>query len=371
MKSIISHQIYGKIWENMKRIEKGIYERGPCSFQVKMMVDGFSLSGTFDTLVEARAFRDLKRADVALDPDAKRVLESRVKRSEIKALTLSKALDNYEMEVTPSKKGADVEKGYIRKIKRHSIAKKSIYRITPEDLIGFLADLKRETKGKMNGQPLTGESKRKYASLISDLYEIARKRWRLAVANPVKDIELPLPCKSRKRRLEGDEESRLIEALKTSRNKLMLPLVQLAVETAMRQGELLKMSWEDLRLDENHGTAQLRDTKNGEDRVVPLSSRAVAVLAGLPRPIKGGKIFPMTKNSVRTAWDYACKRAKINDLRFHDLRHEATSRLFELGLDRIEAASVTGHKTLQMLKDYTHLRASKLAQKLNERQSTS
>lgn len=350
----------------MKRIEKGIYERGPCSFQVKMMIDGFNLSGTFDTLVEARAFRDLKRADVALDPDAKRVLESRVKRSEIKSMTLSKALDIYELEVTPSKKGAEVEKCYIRKIKRNLIAKKSIYRITPEDLIAFLGDLKHETKGAKNGQPLTGESKRKYASLISNLFEIARKRWRLAVANPVKDIELPPPCKSRKRRLEGDEGARLVEALKESRNNHMLPLVQLAVETAMRQGELLKMLWEDLRLEENHGTALLRNTKNGEDRVVPLSSRAITILSAMPRPIEGGQIFPMTKNSVRTSWNYACERAKIQNLRFHDLRHEATSRLFELGLDRIEAASVTGHKTLQMLKDYTHLRAENLAKKMNE-----
>jgi len=136
----------------------------------------------------------------------------------------------------------------------------------------------------------------------------------------------------------------------------------------MRQGELLKLQWEDLRLAKDHGTAQLLDTKNGEDRIVPLSRKAVAILSELPRPIEGGVIFKMTKNSVRTAWDFACKRAKIDDLRFHDLRHEATSRLFELGLDKIEAASITGHKTLQMLKDYTHLRAEKLAKKLNQAQ---
>ncbi len=350
----------------MKRVDKGIYERGPASFQVKISIGGFPVSGTFDTLAEARAFRDSKRAAVALDPDAKRVLESRVKKSEVRAMSLSKALERYENEVTPTKKGAEVEKSYIRKINRHAIAKKSIYLITPEDVISFLHDLKRDSDGPMKGLALTGETKRKYASLISSLFEISRKRWRLAVTNPVRDIELPPPCKSRKRRLEGDEEKRLIEALRTSRNQLMLPLVQLAIETAMRQGELLKLKWEDLRLSKDHGTAQLRDTKNGDDRIVPLSSKAVAILSTLPYPINGGQVFRMTKNSVRTAWDYACKRAQIKDLRFHDLRHEATSRLFELGLDKIEAASITGHKTLQMLKDYTHLRAEKLARKLNQ-----
>lgn len=350
----------------MKRVDKGIYERGPASFQVKMLVSGFPVSGTFDTLAEARAFRDSKRAAIALDPDARRVYESRVKKAEVRAMSLSKALQKYEKEVTPTKKGADVEKSYIRKINRYSIAKKSIYLITPEDIIAFLYGLKRDGNGPTKGQPLTGESKRKYASLISNLYEVARKRWRLAVSNPVRDIELPPPCKSRKRRLEADEEERLTNALRQSRNASMLPLVQLAIETAMRQGELLKLKWEDLRLANDHGTAQLRDTKNGEDRIVPLSSKAVAIINALPRPIEGGLLFKMTKNSVRTAWDYACKRAKIEDLRFHDLRHEATSRLFELGLDKIEAASVTGHKTLQMLKDYTHLRAEKLAKKLNQ-----
>lgn len=354
----------------MKRVDKGIYERGPASYQVKMMVSGYTVTATFDTLAEARAFRDSKRASVALDPDAKRVLESRVARAEVKSMTLSKALAKYEKEVTPTKKGAAVEQSYIRKINRHQIAKKSIYQLTPDDVIAFLGDLKRDGTGKLAGQALTGETKRKYASLISNLFEIARKRWRWAVKNPVKDIELPAPCKSRKRRLEGDEYTRLLEAAAKCRNPAMTIIVQLAIETAMRQGELLKMRWEDIEFADDHGTVYLHDTKNGDDRIVPLSAHAVTILRALPHPINGGLVFgKMTKNSIRTAWLWICKRALIDGLRFHDLRHEAISRLFELGLDRIEAASVTGHKTLQMLKDYTHLRASKLAQKINERKS--
>jgi integrase len=85
----------------------------------------------------------------------------------------------------------------------------------------------------------------------------------------------------------------------------------------------------------------------------------------MPRPLKGGPIFAIKVSELRSAWDKACERANIEGLRFHDLRHEATSRLFELGLDRIEAASVTGHKTIQMLNDYTHLRAEGLARKRN------
>ncbi|WP_374600759.1 tyrosine-type recombinase/integrase [Niveibacterium sp.] len=348
-----------------RRIEKGIYQRGPCSFQVKMLFQGHALNGTFDTLAEARAFRDSKRASLALDPDAARVLKSRVRRNEIRTFTLEAALERYAVEVTPAKKGAAVELGYIAKIKRHKLATKSLFQIGPDDIADFLKGLVRDKEGPLKGAALTDESKRKYASLLSCVYEVARKRWRLAVGNPVRDIELPRPCKPRTRRLDGDEEQRLITALRECRNTLMAPLAQLAIVTAMRQGELLKLDWVDVRLADDHGTALLHDTKNGEDRVVPLSAQAVAILRALPRPKRGGLVFPMTKNSVRTSWDFACRRAGIDGLRFHDLRHEATSRLFELGLDRVEAAAVTGHKTLQMLKNYTHLRAEMLAKKLN------
>ncbi len=353
----------------MKRVDKGIYERGPDSYQVKLTINGCSVSGTFSTLAEARAYRDSKRAAVALDPDAKRVLASRVKKADVKALTLAKALERYEKEITPRKKGAEVEKGFIRKINRHKIAKQSIYQITGEDVNSFLNSLQRDGTGPQAGKALTGETKRKYASLISSLYEVARRQWRIAVPNPVRDIFLPPPCKSRKRRLEDGEETRLIDALKASRNPAMRPLVQLAIETAMRQGELLKMRWEDIELANDHGTISLYDTKNGKDRVVPLSAKAVALIRDIPRPEDGGRVFSFTKNAIRTAWDFACKRAEITGLRFHDLRHEAVSRLFELGLEQIEAASISGHISPQSLKGYTHISSAKLAQKMNRLQA--
>lgn len=353
----------------MKRVDKGIYERGPDSYQVKLTINGCSVSGTFSTLAEARAYRDSKRAAVALDPDAKRVLASRVKKADVKALTLAKALERYEKEITPRKKGAEVEKGFIRKINRHKIAKQSIYQITGEDVNSFLNSLQRDGTGPQAGKALTGETKRKYASLISSLYEVARRQWRIAVPNPVRDIFLPPPCKSRKRRLEDGEETRLIDALKASRNPAMRPLVQLAIETAMRQGELLKMRWEDIELANDHGRISLYDTKNGKDRVVPLSAKAVALIRELQRPSDGGRVFPFTKDAIRTAWDFACKRAEITGLRFHDLRHEAVSRLFELGLEQIEAASISGHISPQSLKGYTHISSAKLAQKMNRLQA--
>lgn len=353
--------------ETCQRVDKGIYKRGEYSYQVKMMVGGHSIAETFDTLEEARTWRDSKRLAKSLDPDFKKVLESRVKKSEVRKMTLDAALDKYRKEVTPSKKGSNEEEYRIKKLRRTDLAKKSFYQITPEDVLTLLGCLRRDPSGPRQGEPLSSESKRKYASLISHVYEVARKRWRMAVTNPVADIELPPPGKSRTRRLEaGEEESLLRELGKSRQAAIVVPLVRLAIETAMRQGELLALEWADVKITGSHGTAVLRDTKNGEQRIVPLSDHACQLLNEMPRPIKGGLVFPIGKNSLRTIWDLACQRAGINDLRFHDLRHEATSRLFELGLDRIEAASITGHKTLQMLKNYTHLRAERLAQKINK-----
>jgi integrase len=99
---------------------------------------------------------------------------------------------------------------------------------------------------------------------------------------------------------------------------------------------------------------------------VPLSIRAVEILKGVQSP-REGRVFPIGADAVTRAFDRACRKAGIEDLRFHDQRHEATSRLFEKGLNVMEVASVTGHKTLQMLKRYTHLRPEDIARKCTGR----
>ena len=121
------------------------------------------------------------------------------------------------------------------------------------------------------------------------------------------------------------------------------------------------MQWSDIDLKKR--TAHLPKTKNGEARTVPLSSRAVATLEALPRNLDG-RVFGVTYEGIHQSYVRACRRAGITGLTFHDLRHEATSRLFEKGLNPMQVAAITGHKTLQMLKRYTHLRAEDLAKLL-------
>ncbi|MEO5337337.1 MAG: site-specific integrase [Magnetospirillum sp. WYHS-4] len=162
-------------------------------------------------------------------------------------------------------------------------------------------------------------------------------------------------------RLKKGEQDRLLEACRASRSTWLAPIVVLAMETGMRLGEIVGLQWENV--DFGSRVAALPMTKNGTRREVPLSSRAIVTLRKLPRSIDG-RVFPITDEAVKRAWRAATTRADIEDLRFHDLRHEATSRLFEKGLDTMEVAAVTGHKTLTMLRRYTHLKAADLAKKL-------
>jgi integrase len=130
----------------------------------------------------------------------------------------------------------------------------------------------------------------------------------------------------------------------------------------MRQGELLSLTWADVDLSKR--VAKLRDTKNGEARDVPLSTGAVEVIKALPRQLDASTpLFPLTKDRVIHTFRRACTDAGIDNLHFHDLRHEAVSRICEK-LPMHEAMRVSGHKTPAMLMRYYHPKAEDLARKL-------
>lgn len=353
-------------------VERNITQRcGGYSYRVRMTVSGIRIDETFDTLDEARAFRDRKKADLALDPTAKLVIQSREVKREAARLTLDTLLKKYEEEVTPTKKGKRTELFRIKKLRRFRISKLPVQLVDRTSLQDFIRE------GTKEGW--TSNTIRKYLMLISAVFTTAVKRWGYDFTNPIRSIEVPGNGAARTRRLEGGEYDRLLVSVKRCRNRYLPALFVLAVETAARRGELLKLDWKDVDL--KASTAVLRDTKNGEDRVIPLSSLARQTLKALPRAISG-PIFPLEIHQVRSGFDAARARARrlyveectkagkdpdsnyLTGLRFHDLRREATSRLFEHGFDIMEAASVTGHKTLSMLKRYTHLRAEDLARKL-------
>lgn len=180
--------------------------------------------------------------------------------------------------------------------------------------------------------------------------------------NPVSKIRKPSDGKARDRRLSTAEWKKLEEECRASRNVYLWPAVELSLETAMRQGELLGLKWEDV--DQKRKFLMLHETKNGDARAVPLSPRALAVLKSLPRAISGA-VIPVQRMTLFHVFKAAVARAEISDCTWHDLRHEGISRLAERGdFNVIEIAAVSGHRTLQMLKRYTHLQAENLAKKM-------
>ncbi len=196
---------------------------------------------------------------------------------------------------------------------------------------------------------------------LSAMLNHARKEWCIKISNPVTDIKRPSAGASRTRRLIDDEESKLIDALPA----LYGNILRFTLATAMRRGEVLSLLWSNVDLEA--GVAVLPLTKNGEMRRVPLSKDAIVTLKQQRiSPIQSiaGRVFDVTQIALDKAWRRACKKAGISGLRFHDLRHEAISRFFEIGLNPMEVSSISGHKTLQMLKRYTHLKAEDLVKKL-------
>ena len=265
--------------------------------------------------------------------------------------TLGDILDSYAKKILPSKKSRKTVLSQIRVIKP-LLGNYSLSKLSPA-LLSQFRDQRLESAD--------AQTVRKDLSLLHRVVVTAVKDWgiSLPLGNPVALVRLPSQPNGRDRRLETGEEEKLLKALKDT--PTARTIVELALETAMRRGEIAAMKWEHVNLKAR--TLLIPDTKTGTPRTVPLSTKAIALLSNLPRNIKG-VVFDVAPDSITQAFDRACTRAELEGLRFHDLRHEATSRLFEKGLNPMEVATITGHKDLRMLRRYTHLRAEDLARKL-------
>ena len=329
-----------------------VRRRGPHQWQAQVRKRGYPLqSKTFDT--RAAAERWARGIEAEMDRGLF------VSRTEAETTTLGQLLQRYASEITPAKRGAAPEITRIHALLRHPLAQRFVANIQGLDIARY-----RDERLKS----VCPATVKRDLAILSHLFEVARKEWSIPVRNPVRDVKSPPNARPRERRLglaQGNgagEEARLLAACGEARNPHLLPVVKLALETAMRQGELVSLRWE--HVDLSRRTAHLPDTKNGEARTVPLSSVAVATLRALSRSLSG-PVFPgLTGEAVKRAFRRAVRRAGIEDFHFHDLRHEATSRLFERGLNIMEVAAITGHKDLRMLQRYTHLRAEDLAKKL-------
>lgn len=321
-------------------------KRGDKQWQAKIRKKGYP---TQIQTFEKKALAERWATQVEAQMDRKVFISS----SRAEVTTFQQLADRYIAEIVPSKKSADRIESTIRNICSH-IGDYSAIGLLPEVLAEY-RDLRLKT--------VKNDTVRKDLLRIRRILVVASKEWGIYLphGNPVDMITVPAQSKrGRDRRLENDEEKRLLLEAKEYGGEIA-SIIIIAIETGMRRGEIVALRWENINRTKR--TAKLLDTKNGEDRAIPLSKKVLELLESLPHNING-KVFSMRGDSITRAFERCCKREKITNLRFHDLRHEATSRFFEMGFNIMEVSSITGHKDLAMLKRYTHLRAEDLAERL-------
>lgn len=280
--------------------------------------------------------------------------------------TVSEALKKYLTQVSILKKGYGQEKYRIEQICRSFLGGRIVRQVTSVDIATY-RDNRLDTINSRTKRKLAPSTVRLELSLLSNFFDIARIEWGLCDSNPVANVRKPKNPPGRDRRLTPREERLILRYCHGHVNPDLYSIVVIALETAMRQGEILKLQWEHLNLKTR--IAHLPETKNGTKRDVPLSTRARDALIRLGVKNKG-KILSYSTDGFKSSFRFMLKKLGIENLHFHDLRHEAISRLFELGtLDMMEVAAISGHKSLSMLKRYTHLRAQKLVRKLEGNKS--
>lgn len=376
-----------------------INKRGPHQWRAQIRKTGFPpQSKTFTTKAEAEAWVQMTESEMTRGVW--------VSRGEAESTTLDEALKRYELEITPGKKTANGEKSFIRILRATSLAKRSLASIRSTDVAQL-----RDAWLKDGYAPATVVRR---LALLSHVFSIARKEWGMeSLSNPIEIVRKPQLKDARTRRIaetgpcsetanNGDPQSErstqngeLDRIIAASQSVQLPPIIALAVETAMRRSEIISLRWE--HIDIKRRVAHLPATKNGSARDVPLSTRAVAVLQELkessqrPNPNVPanetvttvlGRVFAIRNDAVTRAFERAVARARriylseaaeanqlpdtrfLANLRFHDLRHEATTRLASI-FPMHELAKITGHKDPRMLMRYYHPRAEDLAKRLS------
>jgi integrase len=276
-----------------------------------------------------------------------------VDRTSANQTTLYDLLDRYSKEVTPTKRGSRAELQVIKQFKNTKLAKLSVSAITPK-LIAELRDFR--LKEVSSGTVL------RELSVLSHVFTVAIREWAIGLnSNPVKLIRKPSQGNPRDRVLNDSERERLIYECAKCHNSWVLPVVIFALETGARRGEILALEWGGVSLDTK--TAKLAVTKTNTPRTIPLSPPCIAMLRDLPRSI-GGKVFPISTEALKQAYERAVIRAGIESFTFHDLRHDALTRLAKKGLNILELRAISGHSSANILQRYVSISSEELAKKI-------
>ncbi len=315
------------------------------SIRAEVSKNGVRQSATFNTITQAREWAALTESTI-IESKSTDIISNK---------TVNDAFVRYAEEISPSKKGARWEIIRLNSLRKYPLASVSLTELTAIDLAGWRDQRLREVSAASVNREL---------NIISSVFTVARTEWRWISNNPVSDIRRPPNPKSRDRRISDDEIQRVLDVLGYSegdtieqKKQLVALYFLIAIETAMRLGELCSLTADDIHLSKRCVT--LRDTKNNDSRQVPLSKRAVELFE-----VVTTTNLHVASSVASALFLKACRRAQIENLHFHDTRHEALTRLARK-LDMLDLARMVGHRDPRSLMIYYNPTASEIAQRLD------
>lgn len=318
---------------------------GKVSYRVQVRMKGYpTQSATFDRITDAKEWA--KETEVAIKHG------KYFKTAEAKKHTLADMIDRYLKDVLPNKPKSEVTQGGQLRHWKKEIGHLVLSDVTPARIV--------EQRDKLKASGKSAATVNRYLAALSHVFTIGAMEWEWVEENPLRKVSRPKEPRGRTRFLSDEERAELLRVCK-AKNIDLYTAVVLALSTGARKMEIWGMKWN--QVDFNRNVITLHDTKNKERRVLPLAGHALELMQermAQRRTLNSDLVFPSPKNpeipyDMRVPWKEAVKEAKIKDFRWHDLRHSAASYLAMNGATLAEIAEILGHKTLQMVKRYSHL----------------
>lgn len=340
----------------MASIEKRPNEQGITHYRAKIRLKGHPIAhATFARLTDAKRWVQTTEAAIR---------EGRhFKTSEAKRHTLGDMVDRYIKEVVPLRPRNAVNTVRHLGWWKAKLGNVVLSDIGPALIVEHRNELSTEPGPK--GTLRASATVLRYLASISHAYTIAMKDWAWVEDNPVLKISKPRAARGRERYLSDAERADLLAACRASTSRFLYTAVVLAISTGMRRGEMIGLQWK--RVDLQRGQILLNETKNDTSRSIPLAGAALKLMNDLAkvRRIDTDLVFygndPVKPVDLTKPWETAVRKAGLENFRFHDLRHSCASYLAMNGATTVEIAAVLGHKTLQMVKRYSHLANSHTA----------
>jgi len=341
----------------MAYIEKRTHESGKITYRARIRIRGMpDQCASFSTRTAAKEWAQRTEAELK---------QSRYfPHSFGKHKTFDTFIDLYIARDLPKNPKAFLKQHQLIQWWKSKLGKYYLAHISPSLIAQYRDELLSQTtrRNKLRSPSTVN----RYLAALSKAFTLCIKEYGWLKENPTLFITRPPESKAREKYLTLEEISRLLDVCRYSKSQHLYPIVVFALATGARRGEILNLKWEDL----NGNSAILRDTKNGESRAITLTAYLLDILTNQRqhRITFSKYIFPSQEGShpadITSAWKEAVKKANLSNLRFHDLRHTAASHLAMNGASTLEIAAILGHKTLAMVKRYTHFSNSATAKTL-------